>query len=91
MVLQAKWKKVNPNYRVGDVVQVSDSNSLRRQYFIAQIAATHPDKDGIVRRVSLRYKNHKVGGNVRLYTGAPDTVITRSVQRIAPLVDVDAE
>ena len=40
MVHHAKWK-VNPNYKVGDVVQVSDSNSLRRQYFIAQIAATH--------------------------------------------------
>ena len=41
MVLQAKWKKVNPNYKVGDIEQVSDSNSLGRQYFIAQIAATH--------------------------------------------------
>ena len=45
MVHHAKWK-VNPNYKVGDVVQVSDSNSLRSQYYIAQLAATHPDKEG---------------------------------------------
>ena len=44
MVHHAKWK-VNSNYKVGDVVQVSDSNSLRSQCYIAQMAATHPDKE----------------------------------------------
>lgn len=89
MVNQSKWKIRRPNYQVGDVVQVADPNSLRSQYYVAQVASIHPDKDGVVRRVSLRYKPHKVSGNARNYTGSAEVLVTRSVHRIAPLVTVE--
>ena len=48
-----------------------------------------PDRDGVVRRVMLRYKNHKVGSHFVEYSSPPDTVISRSVHRLALLVPVN--
>lgn len=72
LVTQSKWQKTKPNLQVGYVLLVCDSNSLRSQYHIAQVQEVYPDEKGIVRRVSLRYKNFKTRENVHTYSGAPD-------------------
>ena len=48
-----------------------------------------PGLDGIVRKVSVGYKNFKVGEQVQVYGGAKEVVVIRSVQRLALLVPVD--
>ena len=48
-----------------------------------------PGNDGKVRKVALSYKNFRVCSGQRLYGGGSDTVIIRSVQRLALLVPVD--
>lgn len=49
----------------------------------------YPSKDGIVRRVSLGYKNFRVGEKVHEYRGSPEVVLTRGVKNLALLVGVD--
>ena len=88
MVRWTKWTEKRRNFEVGDIVLVADPNALRSQYFLAQVKEVTPDRDGVVRRVMLRYKNHKVGSHFVEYSSPPDTVISRSVHRLALLVPV---
>jgi hypothetical protein len=93
LVKQSKWHKSSIDLKPGDVVVVSDSNSLRGQYYIARVKEVYPGPDGKVRRVSLAYKNFKVNEKVYEYKGSPDTTIVRSVHRLGLLVPaaVDGE
>ena len=58
---------------------------------MGKVKETFPGRDGQVRRVSLTYKNFKPGEAISHYQGAPDTEVTRAVQRLALLVPVDKE
>ena len=89
MVKQQKWRTPTRNFQVGDIVMVADANALKSQYFIAQVKEANPDKDGVVRKVLLRYKNHKVSGHSLKYTSGTDMTISRSVQRLALIVPVE--
>jgi len=89
MVRQQKWKTPSRNFQVGDVVMVADANALRTQYFIAQVQEVTPDKDGVVRKVLVRYKNHKVSGHSLKYTSGTDIIISRSVHRLALIVPIE--
>ena len=78
------------NLRSGDVVSIADSNSLRGQYRVGIVREIYPGLDGIVRKVSVGYKNFKVGEKVQEYSGAKEVVVFRSsVQRLALLGPVD--
>ena len=88
LIKQSKWQTRSENLKEGDIVLIADSNALKCQYHIAQVLQTFPDKRGVVRRVSLRYKTSKVGEKVRKYSGSSDIVVTRSVHRLAPLVSL---
>ena len=68
---------------------VTDSNQLGKKYRLARVHKVFPSADGQVRRVALCYKNYKVQGKAIEYTGGGDTIITRSVHRLALLVPVD--
>ena len=68
---------------------VADSNALRGKFYIAQVHEVFPSKDGRVRKVSVRYKNFKVGERVHEYRGSRDVIVYRSVQKLALLVPVD--
>ena len=82
-------EKNSPNLKVGDVVVVVDSSPWKQGYYIAVVKQVYPSKDGIVRRVSLGYKNFRVGEKVHEYRGSPEVVITRGVKNLALLVGVD--
>jgi hypothetical protein len=88
-IAQSKWFREYRDLQVGDVVLVMESNILRKQYKLAKVHEVFPGTDGKVRRVSVCYKNYKVRGKSIEYTGAKDTIVNRSVQRLALLVPVD--
>ena len=72
----------------GDVILVSDKNTLRGEYRLGLVRDTFKGQDGKVRRVSVMYKNFKIQG--KLYN-ATETVVTRPVQSLALLVPVDSD
>ena len=85
---QLKWFDAFRQIKVGDVVLVADSNTLRGEYRLARVAEVHPSKDGHIRCATVCYKNFRVGEAVNQYKGAPYTSVKRSVQRLALLVPV---
>ena len=85
LVRQAKWLKPRRNIQPGEVVLVAD-RSLKGDYKLARVVETIPGPDGKVRKVRLSYKNFKPGEPLTSYSGAPDTVITRAVQRLALII-----
>jgi hypothetical protein len=89
LIHQRKWHKCSRDLKPGDIVAIADSNSLRGQYRIARVVEVFPGVDGIVRRVSVAYKNFRVGDRTYEYTGSREVVVVRSVQRLALLVPFD--
>ena len=68
---------------------VADKNTLRGDYRLALVQDVFPGEDGKMRKVTVKYKSHRTGENVHEYRGARDTVVSRTVQRLALLVPVD--
>ena len=89
IVAQNKWFGQHRDLKVGDVVLVVDSNPLSKHYKLARVHEVFPGADGKVRRVALTYKTYKVQGKPMEYAGAHDTIVNRSVQRLALLVPVE--
>ena len=89
LIRQGKWKTISRNLKPGDIVSVADSNALRGKYYIAQVQEVFPGRDGCVRKVSVRYKNFRVGEQVHEYKGSKDVVVYRSIQKLALLVPID--
>ena len=89
LLVQRKWYSSASNLQKGDVVLVADKNTLRGDYRLGLVRDVHPGVDGRVRQVMLSYKNFKVGEKLCCYSGSTDTVVTRSVQRLALLVPID--
>jgi hypothetical protein len=89
LVWDKKWHTSTRNLEVGDVVLMSDSNSLKGDYKLAVVREVFPSVDGLVRKVALAYKNFKIGEKVYDYAGSPDVTVTRSVQRLSLLVPVN--
>ena len=88
MLKQSKWTVDSRQIQVGDVVVIQDSDVLKNEYRLARVVETLQSSDGHVRRCKLAYKNYKTGEALHEYRGAPDTVVERSVQRLALLVPV---
>ena len=89
LLYQHKWHSAQRDLQVGDVVLVSDSNSLRGTYKLALVNATHPGKDGRVRTVTVSYKNYRVGESIKEYRGVKDVTVRRSVQRLVLLSPIE--
>lgn len=70
---------------------MSETNQLSKEYKLARVHEVFPGPDDNVRRVSLSYKNYKVKGKMIEYTGSGDTIVSRSVQRLALLVPVEEQ
>ena len=86
LLVRQKWHHVKRNYRVGDIVLVQDSNTLRGKWKLAQVVKAEPGQDGIVRDVSVRYKIQKPGTS---YQGNDFTEIKRSVHKLVVLLPVE--
>ena len=67
---------------------VGDS-TFRGDYRLARVIEATPGEDGKVRKVTLAYKNYKVGEKVNVYKGCKDTVVTRGVRRLSLVVPVE--
>ena len=87
MVRQNKWLKPERDLVPGDIVLVSD-RGFKGSYTLAQVHETFPGSDGKVRKVNLRYKRLNCNEPTKEYLGAKDTIISRSVQRLALIIPV---
>ena len=52
-----KWSKPRRNFMIGDIVLIIDENSPRCSWPLGRVLEIRPNKDGYVRRVSLKTKS----------------------------------
>jgi len=90
LVLHKKWHTSCRNLQPGDVVIVSDTNSLRGEYRLGVVRDVFPGDDGRVRKVSLSYKNCGVSSG-RHRGGDGFVTVIRSVQKLSLLVPADKQ
>ena len=83
---QYKWLFESTPLKKDDVVMVADQNTLRGDYRVAIVHEVHPSKDGLVRRVSIRYMNYRTMTKDYRLVGGIKQVVQRAVQRLALLV-----
>ena len=88
LIIEQKWNTASRNVKVGDVVLVADSNSLKGDWKLAEVCEATPAPDGLVRDVEIRYK--KLDDKLN-YTGATDIKIRRPVQRLVIIVPVEEQ
>ena len=91
LITQSKWHTERRNLQVGDVVLVLKDSVLRGEYRLARVKQVYPDSSGTVRKVTIAYKNYKVGEKLVEYSGAKDQECSRPAQRLALIVPVDSE
>ena len=89
LVTDYKWHAQSRNLEVGDVVLVVKESSIKGEYRLARVKKTFPDEKGVVRKVTIAYKNYRVGEKLVEYKGVKDQECTRSVQRLALIVPVN--
>jgi len=89
LVWQRKWHTSCRNLVPGDIVNIADSNTLKGDFRIGRVVEVFPSADLRVRKVTVAYKNFRVGEKLYEYHGAPDTVVTRSVQRLSLVVPME--
>ena len=89
LIKQQKWKEVQRNMKVGDVVLVLEASpaGFKDHFRLARVCEILPGEDGKVRKVKVALKNYKIGD--RHYCGAPDTILVRSVQRLVLLLPIE--
>ena len=88
MLIRQKWHTTRRNVRVGDVVLVQDSNSVRGAWKLAQVIRAQPGRDGTVRDVDLRYKMIREGKG---YNGDADKIMSRSVHTLVVLLPIEEQ
>lgn len=57
MVPATKWRKEQPDLKVGDVVLMKEESVAARSYRLGRVVETFPGQDGHVRRAIITYKN----------------------------------
>ena len=65
LIIRSKWHTSKRNLRVGDLVLVRDSNSIRGHWKIAQVCDVFTSSDDIVRDVAIRYKQQGTSGEYK--------------------------
>ena len=78
LVIEPKWHVERRNLKVGDVVMIQDSNTLRSEWKLGVVENVLKSKDERVRNVEVRYKNDQT-----------DVTVKRAVQRLIVLVPVE--
>ena len=81
-----KWLLDSTPLKKDDVVLVADQNTVRGDYRVAIVDEVHPSKDGVIRRVSIRYVNYRTMTKKFELVGGQKQVVERSVQRLSLLV-----
>jgi hypothetical protein len=76
--VRQKWTTTRQNLKVGDVVLLEDSNTLRGEWRLARITQTHPGRDGLVRQVTLVLGDKS--------TGRTKTFVDKPISKVKPLI-----
>ena len=58
-----KWHRQTRNFKVGDLVMLTDGNAFHCQWSMAKITAVHPGKDDIVRAVDVQVERKVIPAN----------------------------
>ena len=84
-----RWKYIQRNVKVGDVVMMKYASSIKDEYRLARVLEVYPDDKGLVRTVKIGYrrKDKREGPNV--YWKKPLVEEKVAVQRLAMLQAVN--
>ena len=88
LIIRQKWHVKTRNVKIGDIVLVQDTNSLKGKWKLAQVIETFVGSDSIVRNVTIRYKLNKPGMN---YNGQADSTVNRSVHSLVIILLVEEQ
>ena len=88
LIIRQKWHVKTRNVKIGDIVLVQDTNSLKGKWKLAQVVETFVGSDSIVRNVTIRYKLNKPGMN---YNGQADSTVNRSVHSLVIILPVEEQ
>ena len=81
-----RWRRVKKNLCVGDVVLVEYPSPIKDEYRTGRITATHPDKSGLVRSVTVAYRKRDVRDCSKEYKSKSLVEEDMAVQRLSLLV-----
>ena len=81
-----RWRKVKKNLCVGDIVLIEYANALKDEYRVGRIVATHPDRSGLVRSVTVAYRRRDIREKASEYKFKPLVEEMMAVQRLSLLV-----
>ena len=81
-----RWKKKQPNLSVNDVVMMIYPGNLKNDYRLAKVLRVHPDRNGLVRTVTVGYRKRDSREPRDVYRSKPLTEEEVSVQRLSLLV-----
>ena len=59
------------------------------RYKLGRVTKVYKDRDEVVRRVQVAYKNLSESEKLREYAGKKDTKVEKAVQRLVLIVPVD--
>ena len=75
-----KWRTVQQNLKVGDLVSIIDDNTPRCQWKLGIIEEVKPGADGLVRNVSVRLANADCDNSGK--RRSPSQVLERPIQKL---------
>ena len=81
-----RWKKKSRNVAVGDVCFLHYSGNLKDDYRLVRIVKTHPDKNGLVRTVTVSYRRRDRREKPADYKKKPLVEENVAVQRLSVLL-----
>ena len=81
LLLRKKWHTSRRNLKIGDIVLIHDSRSLRGSWKLGRISEVYPGADGFVRNVDVKYSSNP--DKSRLET------VRRAVQKLVLIQPVD--
>ena len=77
-----RWKKKQENLSVGDVVLMWYLGNIKDNYRIAMVKEVHPDKKGLVRTVTVKYRVRNMREPMHVFKSKPLVEEKVAVQRL---------
>lgn len=79
------WHTPRRNMQVGDIVLEKADNLPRNEWRLAEVIETVVDKDGLVRRVKIRFGDKKLGKDGKRLNKS--SIVDRPVQKLVLLLE----
>lgn len=84
-----KWTTRHRNLQVDDVVIMKDDSSPRNMWKLARVDQTHPDDDGLVRKVRIAVADHSLDNKGRRTRAV--VFLERPIQKLILLLPADSD